>query len=299
MNDLDRPEGSIVYTQLCNERGGIEADVTITRLAEDRFYFVTGSALGVRDRSTIERHLPADGSALIIDHTSAKAVLNLCGPKSRDVLAQLTDAPLDNASFPYMSARELDLAFAPVLALRVTYLGELGYELHVPVEYALHLYERLWACGEAHGIANVGYRAINTLRLEKHYLVWGSDITPDYTPYEAGLGFCVALDKGDFLARGALTDVKANGPARRLAWFTAPPQATLHGGEVVLAGERVLGRVTSGGMGHTVDRNIFCAYIAASEPADTALMIEVMGERFPALRHKRPLYDPDRKAILA
>ncbi len=150
----------------------------------------------MRDRSTLERHLPADGSVEIVDHTSAKAVLNLCGPRSRDVLARLTDAPLDNASFPYMSARELDLAFAPALALRVTYLGELGYELHVPVEYALDLYERLWAAGVPHGIANVGYRAINSLRLEKHYLVWGSDITPDYNPYEAGLGFCVALRQG-------------------------------------------------------------------------------------------------------
>ncbi len=299
VNDLDKAIGSIVYTQLCNERGGIEADVTITRLATDRFYFVTGSALGVRDRSTIERHLPGDGSVEVIDHTSAKAVLNLCGPKSREVLAQLTDAPLDNASFPYMSARELDLAFAPVLALRVTYLGELGYELHVPVEYALHLYERLWAAGQAHGIANAGYRVINTLRLEKHYLVWGSDITADYNPYEAGLGFCVALGKGDFLARTALAAMKAKGPARRLAWFTAGPEPTLHGGEVVFAGERVLGRVTSGGFGYTVGRNIFCAYVAADEAASTDLTIEVMGERYPALRHTRPPYDPERKAILA
>ncbi|MDH4062449.1 MAG: aminomethyltransferase family protein, partial [Aquincola sp.] len=299
VNDLDKPDGSIVYTQLCNERGGIEADVTITRLGADCFYFVTGSALGVRDRSTIERHLPADGSVDIVDHTSAKAVLNLCGPKSREVLAQLTDAPLDNAAFPYMSARELDLAFAPVLALRVTYLGELGYELHVPVEYALHLYERLWAAGQAHGIANVGYRVVNTLRLEKQYLVWGSDITPDYNPYEAGLGFCVALNKGEFLARSALAAVKAKGPARRLAWFNAGPEPTLHGGEVVLAGDRVIGRTTSGGYGYTVGRNVFCAYIAADEPASADLSIEVMGERFPAVRHTRPLYDPDRKSILA
>ena len=137
--------------------------MTITRLAEDRFYFVTGSAFGVRDRSTIERHLPADGSVEIVEHTSAKAVLNLCGPRSREVLGQLTAAPLDNERFPYMSAREIDIGYAPVLALRVTYLGEQGFELHVPVEYALYLYERLWAAGERHGIANVGYRAINGL----------------------------------------------------------------------------------------------------------------------------------------
>ena len=299
VNDLDRAVGTIVYTQLCNERGGIEADVTITRLAEDRFYFVTGSALGVRDRSTIERHLPADGSVEIVDHTSAKAVLNLCGPKSREVLAALTDAPLDNAAFPYMSARELDLALAPVLALRVTYLGELGYELHVPVEYAQHLYERLWAAGERHGIANIGYRALNSLRLEKHYLVWGSDITADYNPYEAGLGFCVSAGKGEFLARAALAGVKAEGPKRHLAWFSAPPELDLYGGEVVLAGGRVIGRVTSGGFGYTVGRNLLCAYLAASEPAHEHYEVEVMGQRFPAVRHTRPLYDAERRAILA
>jgi len=297
-NDLDRPVGAIVYTQLCNERGGIEADVTITRLADDRFYFVTGSALGVRDRSTLERHLPADGSVEIVDHTSAKAVLNLCGPKSREVLAQLTDAPLDNASFPYMSAREIDLAFAPALALRVTYLGELGYEIHVPVEYALHLYERLWAAGTPHGIANVGYRAINSLRLEKHYLIWGSDITPDYNPYEAGLGFCVALGKGDFLARAALAAIKANGPKQKLAWFTAPSEVNLFGGEIVLAGDRVLGRVTSAGYGYTVGRNILCAYVAADEPVHPDCAVEAMGVRYPAIRHTRPPYDPERAAIL-
>jgi 4-methylaminobutanoate oxidase (formaldehyde-forming) len=299
VNDLDRRTGTIVYTQLCNERGGIEADVTITRLAEDRFYFVTGSALGVRDRSTIERHLPGDGSVEIIDHTSAKAVLNLCGPRSREVLAMLTDASLDNASFPYMSARELDLAYAPVLALRVTYLGELGYELHVPTEYAQHLYERLWAAGEQHGIANVGYRAINSLRLEKHYLVWGSDITPDYNPYEAGLGFCVAAGKGEFVARAALAEVKSRGPRQRLTWFTAPSEANLFGGEIVLADDRVLGRVTSGGYGYTVGRNLLCAYLAADEPSHPTYAVEVMGERFAAVRHTRPLYDPDRTAILA
>jgi 4-methylaminobutanoate oxidase (formaldehyde-forming) len=299
VSNLDKPVGSIVYTQLCNERGGIEADVTFTRLAEDRFYFVTGSALGVRDRSTIERAMPADGSVEVIEHTSAKAVINLCGPRSRDVLAKLTDAPLDNASFPYMSARELDVAFAPVLALRITYLGELGYELHVPVEYALHLYEKLWAAGAGFGIANAGYRAINSLRLEKQYLVWGSDITPDYNPYEAGLGFCVAASKGEFLARAALAEVKAKGPRVKLTWFTAPPEVDMYGGEIVLAGDRVLGRVTSAGYGYTAGRNILCAYIAATEPEHPEYAIEVMGVRYPAVRLARPLYDPERKAILA
>ena len=298
-NDLDRPPGTIVYTQLCNDRGGIEADVTITRLAEDRFYFVTGSALGVRDRSTIERHLPADGSVEIIELTSAKAVLNLCGPRSRDVLGALTDAPLDNASFPYMSARVIDVAYAPVLALRVTYLGELGYELHVPTEYALHLYERLREAGLRHGIANVGYRAINSLRLEKHYLAWGTDITSDYNPYEAGLGFCVASRKSESRAALALAEAKARGPKQKLTWFSAPPDVNLFGGEIVLAGDRVLGRVTSGGYGYTVGRAIFCGYLPVDERSHAEYVVEVMGERHPAVRHARPFYDPERKAILA
>ena len=298
-NDLDRAVGTIVYTQLCNDRGGIEADVTITRLAPDRFYFVTGSALGVRDRSTIERHMPADGSVEIVDHTSAKAVINLCGPRARDVLGALTDAPLDNANFPYMSARQLDLGYAPVLALRVSYTGELGYELHVPVEYALHLYERLWAAGEPFGIANVGYRAINSLRLEKHYLGWGTDITPDYNPHEAGLGFCVAAGKGEFLARDALAAIKAKGPRYRLRWFTAPAEVNLFGGEIVLADDRVLGRVTSGGYGYTVGRNILCAYVASDEPQHSSYEVEVMGVRYPAVPHSKPLYDPERRALLA
>ncbi|MCC6196977.1 MAG: FAD-dependent oxidoreductase [Burkholderiales bacterium] len=297
VNDLDRPVGSIVYTQLCNVRGGIEADVTITRLAPDRFYFVTGSALGVRDRSTIER--VAGGGVTLTDQTSAKAVLTLCGPRSRDVLATLTDASLANADFPYMSARMLDLGHAPVLVLRVSYVGELGYELHVPTEYALDLYEALWRAGEAHGIANVGYRAINSLRLEKQYLVWGTDITPDYNPYEAGLGFCVALNKGEFDARAALAEVKARGPRQRLAWFTAPPEANMWGGEIVLAGDRVLASVKSAGYGYTVGRAILCAYLPADEPVPSDYAVEVMGVRYPALRHARPLYDPERKAIFA
>jgi sarcosine dehydrogenase len=297
-NEIDRPVGAIVYTQLVNERGGIEADVTITRLAADRFYFVTGSALGVRDRSTLERHLPADGSVAIVDRTSARSVLTLCGPKSRDVLAALTDDPLANADFPYMSARELDLGVAPALALRVSYVGELGYELHVPVEYALDLYERLRAAGEPHGIADVGYRAVNSLRLEKHYVVWGSDITPDHNPYEAGLGLFVALGKGPFLGRAALTGVSETGPRKRLTWFTAPPELDLYGGEIVLAGGRVLGRVTSAGYGYAIDRNILAAYIAADEPPHAEYTVEVMGSGYPAIRSPRPPYDPDRTAIL-
>ncbi|MEI8296928.1 MAG: FAD-dependent oxidoreductase [Pseudomonadota bacterium] len=297
--DLDRPVGTIVYTQLLNERGGIEADVTITRLAVDQFYFVTGSALGVRDRSTLERHFPDDGSVRITDLTSANSVINLCGPRSREVLAQLTDTPLDNDHFPYMSAQRLDLGLAPVLALRVTYVGELGWELHVPSEYAAHLYEILWQTGQPLGITNVGYRAITSLRLEKHYLVWGSDISPDHNPYEAGLGFCVALGKTDpLLARVALEAIKLRGPTQRLCWFTASGEVPLFGGEVVWADGRPLGSVKSAGYGYTTGCNIACAYIPTADLHRDDYEIEVMGERHRLTAHPRPPYDPNRVAIL-
>ena len=299
-NDMDRPVGSITYTQLLDARGGIEADVTVTRLADERFYFVTGSALGVRDRSVLERQLPTDGSVQLIDHTSARAVLNVCGPRSRELLAQLCDTPLDNAHFPYMSAQELDLGFAPVRALRVTYVGELGWELHVPTEYALDLYERLASAGAALGVRDVGYRAIGSLRLEKHYLAWGSDITPDYNPYEAGLGFCVARDKAaPCLAHGALEQIRAQGVQRRLCWFTAAGDLLLFGGEVVLLDGRVLGTVKSAGYGYTVGRNILCAYLPVPDAAHSHYELEVMGERHPIVRHTRAPYDPNRQQILA
>ncbi|MEE8499058.1 MAG: FAD-dependent oxidoreductase, partial [Kiloniellales bacterium] len=190
-NDLDKAPGAITYTQLCNAGGGIEADLTITRLAEDRFYIVTGSGFGVRDVGWIRSHMPRDGSVVLDDVTSSRAVINLCGPDARRVLERLAEEDVSHGAFPFMSARNLRLGYAPVTALRLTYVGELGYELHVPNEYAAHLYEALWSAGQDFGIADAGYRAIDTLRMEKRYLYWGADITPDYSPYEAGLGFCV------------------------------------------------------------------------------------------------------------
>ena len=244
--------------------------------------------------------LPTAAST-IFDHTSARGRAEPVRPRARATCSRsCTDAPLDNASFPYMSARAIDVAYAPVLALRVTYLGELGYELHVPVEYALHLYEQLWSAGERH--------RDRQRRLPRRSTACGSRSTTlsgartsrsDYNPYEAGLGFCVAPGKGEFLrARGAGRRQSARSEAQARVVHRAP-RLNLFGGEIVLAGDRVLGRVTSGGYGYTVGRNIFCAYVAADEPGAAEYAIEVMGERHPALRHTRPLYDPDRSAILA
>jgi 4-methylaminobutanoate oxidase (formaldehyde-forming) len=290
--DLDKPVGSAIYTQLCNERGGIEADVTITRIAPDRFYIVTGSAFGVHDRHWIESHLPEDGSVALEDVTSARAVINLCGPRARDVLERVVEEPVDNESFPFAQSREITLGAAPVRAIRMGYVGELGWELHVPTEYAAHVYESLWQAGEPFGIADAGYRAIDTLRMEKGYLYWSSDITPDYNPYEAGLGFRVALGKGDFIGREALLRVKQAGPARRLAMLALEGWAPVVGGEAILLDGAVVGVTSSGNYGHTIGKPIVYGYLPAELAGRQGFAVEAYGEIVPATRHDRALYDP-------
>jgi len=303
VNDLDRPPGAVIYTQLCNEAGGIEADLTITRRTEDCFYIVTGSGFGVRDGGWIRGHMPNDGSVAFREVTPAHSVVNLCGPDSRRVLENVAEGDVSNAAFPFMTAREIRIGYAPVLALRLTYVGELGYELHVPSDYAAHLYETLWQAGAEFGIANAGYRAIDCLRMEKCYLYWGADITPDYSPYEAGLGFCVKLGKGDFLGREALARIKADGVRQKLCGFTLDRPVQVHGGEAILRAGEVLGVTTSGNYGHTIGKSIVFGYlpIEAAGPNDYGddYEIEVFCERVPARRHERPLYDPQRARILA
>ena len=226
-------------------------------------------------------------------------MINLCGPRSRSLLAKLTDAPLDHQSFPFLRCRPLRIGYAPVLALRITYVGELGWELHVATEYAAHVWELLWQAGEEFGLANVGYRAIDSLRMEKRYLYWGADVTPDDNPYEAGLGFCVALDKGDFMGREALARVSREGPRRKLCCFTLERAAPVFGGEAILRQGLALGVTTSGNYGYTVGKSIVYGYLAAREASHSDFAIEVFGEAIPATRHQGPLYDPGRERILA
>ncbi|MEA2848236.1 MAG: hypothetical protein QOG78_3517 [Rhodospirillaceae bacterium] len=298
--DLDKPQGALVYTQLCNERGGIEADLTFARLDENRFYMVTGSAFGVRDMGWITKHLPADGSVTVQDLTSARATLNLAGPRSRDILQQVVESDVSNEAFPYMTARELRLGLTPVLALRVTYLGELGYELHLPTEYAAHVYELLWAAGRDLGLADAGYRAIDSLRLEKRYLYWGSDITPDYTPYEAGLGFAVSLKKtSDFIGRAALEKAKAAGPRRRLVTLLVDADVQLYGGEAIRRDGKVLGVTSSAGWGHTIGKAIALGYVPADEAGHDDYEVEAFTRRHAARRIAGAAVDPERAKILA
>ena len=299
-NDVDRDVGSITYTQMLNRRGGIECDFTVTRLSQDRFLIVTGTAFGNHDLGWIRKHLPIeeDESApvRVRDSTSARACFGIWGPRTRDILQPLTKDDLGNDAFPYMTAREITLGDVPVLALRVTYVGELGWELYAPAEYGRALWRSLWDAGREHGLVAGGYRAIDALRLEKGYRVWSSDITPEETPYEAGLGFAVKLDAGgDFIGRDALVAAKAAGPRKRLRCLVLDdPRSVCLANEPVRVEGRIVGRVTSGGYGFAVERSIAYAYLPPDQAAiGTRGEVEVFGEWIGFEVAREPLWDPD------
>jgi 4-methylaminobutanoate oxidase (formaldehyde-forming) len=292
--DMDTSIGTITYTQLCNERGGIECDLTMVRTATDAWYVVTGAAFGAHDMGWIRAQSPTDGSVQIRDVTSARAVLNLCGPLARDVLQAVCEDDVTNAAFRYGRARDITVGAAPVLALRIGYTGELGWELHVPTEYAAHVYEVLRAAGEPHGIVDVGYRAIDRLRVEKGYVYWSTDVTPDTTPLEAGLGWRIGWDTGDFCGRDALVAQRATGVTRRLCTFTLDEIAFPVGGEAIIAPDdgRVVGFTTTANFGHAIGKPIAYGYLPVELAERPDFVIEVYGEAIPATRHDGPLYDP-------
>jgi 4-methylaminobutanoate oxidase (formaldehyde-forming) len=301
-NRVARGIGQITYTQMLNTRGGIECDFTVARLAEERFSIVTGTAFGNHDREWIRRHLPEDGSVRVRDVTSHWACFGIWGPRARDVLAPLTPQSLSNEAFPYMSLRDTTVGYVPVRALRVTYVGELGWELYCPAEYGLRLWRTLWEAGEPHGIVGGGYRAIDSMRLEKGYRVWGADITPDETPYEGGVGFCVKLDKEEgFIGREALVEAKDKGPRARLCCVVlSDPRSVALGNEPVRIGGEIRGRVTSGGYGYTVERSIAYAYLPPEHTAPgTAVEIEIFGEWIAGEVAAEPLFDPRGERIRA
>lgn len=286
VRDLDRPVGTTIYTQLCNERGGIEADVTISRLAEDRFYFVTGTGNGVRDMEWIRANAPGGASFDIEDVTSSRAVLLLTGPKAPAILGQLIGpAELTRAAVD-SSCCELTIGGARVRSLKLSFAGEPGWELHVPSEFACHVYETLVEVGSPCGLVDFGYRALDSLRIEKGYRYWGSDITPDYNPYEAGLGFCVDLQKGPFLARQALAAAKEKGPARRLCTFTLDRQIPVFGGEALVCDGRIVGATTSGAFGHSIGKPVVCAYVSSDLLGNDNFQVEAFGERVGVTRSK-------------
>ncbi len=298
-NRVARGLREITYTQMLNARGGIESDFTVTRVEEQAFSIVTGTAFGNHDLSWIRRHLPLDGSVRVADVTARWACFALWGPRARDILAPLTPDDVGDAAFPYMTMRELTVGDVPVRALRVTFVGELGYELYCPSEYGAALWGTVWRAGREHGLMACGYKAIDSLRLEKGYRVWAADITPDETPYEAGLGFCVKLEK-EFTGRDALVRARERGAKRRLRCLALEdPRSVALGNEPVRVEKSIVGRVTSGGYGFTVERSIAYAYLPPEVEVGTAVEVDVFGRWVPGTVTAEPLFDPRGERIRA
>ena len=302
-NQIDRPVGTVVYTQCLNSRGGIECDFTVTRLEEQKFLIITGTAFGKHDSSGLRINMPEDGSVTLEDVSSAYACIGLWGPKSRQILSKVTKADISNDGFPYMTAKYLTVGNVPVLASRVTYVGELGWEFYCPMEYGLHLWDTLWEAGKPEGVVAAGYKAIETLRLEKGYRYWSAEISPDYTPLEAGLGFAVDFDKGEFIGREVLLKQKQAGLKQRLCCLSlVDDRVVALGKEPIrpLGADMIIGWVASGGYGYTIEQSIVYAYLPIDyTKVGMEMEIEFFGERVNATVVKSPLYDPMGERIKA
>ncbi|MDT4931158.1 MAG: hypothetical protein QOF92_4025, partial [Pseudonocardiales bacterium] len=302
-NSVAREIGAVTYTQALNTRGGIESDFTVTRTAEDAFLVVTGTAFGSHDLAWLRRQARRRAARVRIgDVTGQYACFALWGPRSREILAQLTPADLGKDAFPFMTAQELSVAGAPVRALRVTFVGELGWELYSSSEYGASLWTALWDAGRPASLVAGGYRAIESMRLEKGYRVWGSDITGETDPYEAGLGFCVKLDKpGGFEGADALRAAKERGVTRRLrAIVLDNPRAVVLGSEPVRVDGRVVGRITSGGPAYTTGASIAYAYLPVEYDAPgTAVSVDLFGTWADGVVARSPLFDPKAERVHA
>jgi len=304
-NNVDVPIGKTVYTGLFNERGGFESDLTLVRNAPDEFYVITGSSQTVRDRNWIKRHTEPHERAELTSVTSSLGVLGVMGPRSRELLSQVTDADLSNEKFPCGTAQFIDLGHARIHAIRITYVGELGWELHVPMEQLAHVYDRLMAAGKQFHLTNAGHYAINSLRLEKGCRAWSAELSPDDTPLEAGLAFALDFNK-PFLGREALLRQREAGLKRRLVIFTLnDPEPVLWGSEPIFRDGKLAGYTTSGSYAHTLGRAIGMGYVNHADGVtsqfiqDGSYEINVNGQRFAAQAHLRAPYDPDRQKILA
>lgn len=299
-NDVGKPAGRLTYTQLLNTRGGIEADLTVARLGDDRFYIVTGTGFRTHDLAWISDHIDEGTDVTLTDVTEDFGTLSLMGPRARDVLAAVTEADVSNAAFPFGHVREIALAGHTVRALRVTYVGELGWELHMPIDATGDVFDALLAAGREHAIRPIGYRALESLRLEKGYRAWGSDITPNDTPFEAGLGWAVKLKRNtDFLGRRSLEAIATKPLGKRLACFTVDdPEIVLLGRETIWRNGEPVGYLTSGGFGYTVGKPIGYGYVRNAEGISDEYLtsgsyeLAVAMERTKAKIHMEPLYDP-------
>ncbi|NBB49299.1 FAD-dependent oxidoreductase [Rhizobium sp. CRIBSB] len=306
-NDVTRPVGRLTYSQLLNTRGGIEADLTVARLADETFYIVTGTGFRTHDFGWIADHIPDGLDCRLTDITEDWGTLSLMGPKARDVLAVVTSADVSNSAFPFGHIREIPIANTTVRALRVTYVGELGWELHIPIAALGEVYDALMAAGKPHDIRPIGYRALESLRLEKGYRAWSSDITPNDTPFEAGLGWAVKLKKNtDFLGRQALEATVGQQLKKRLMGFTVDdPNIVLAGRETILRNGEPVGYLTSGGYGYTLGKNIGYGYVRNPDGVSDDYLssgsyeLVVAAEKTPATIHFGPMVDPAMDKIKA
>jgi 4-methylaminobutanoate oxidase (formaldehyde-forming) len=303
-NDVDVPMGKVVYTQFLNDRGGIEADVTVTRLAEDTYFIVTAGANEIRDFDWLKRNIPSSAHATLTNVSSGYTMLGVMGPDSRKLLSTLTDADLTNTAFPFATARYIDLGYAKPLALRMSYVGELGWELYIPPDFATGVFDTLMEEGSKLGLKLVGLHAVDSLRLEKGYRHWGSDIGPDDTPYEAGLGFCVKLDKGDFIGRDALVRQREKGLTRKLAIFTLEdPGPLLYHDEPIYRNGELVSRNTHGAYAHYLGCAMGMGYLENPEGiSDEWIMsgnyeIDVEGTLYSASVHINAPYDPEGQRV--
>jgi heterotetrameric sarcosine oxidase gamma subunit len=300
-NNVSVPIGRIVYTQWLNERGMIEADLTVTRLAEDQYLILTGDGTSTNVLAWLRRHIPPDAHACVTNITPAYSVLNIQGPKSRDLLSRVTHADLSNDAFPFLSMQEIDIGYALVKALRITYVGELGWELYIPTEFSLHVFDTLVETGKEYGLRHMGLQALDTLRLEKAYRDYGNDIDNKDTPLEVGLSFFVDFDKpGGFIGKEALLNRKEAGLKYRLVQFLLEDeQPIVYYGEPIYRNSERVGYIMSGGYGHTLGGAVGVGPVDNGGEIVTAdyiksgnYEIEVAGERFPAKASLRPMYDP-------
>ncbi|MGI9314417.1 MAG: GcvT family protein [Luminiphilus sp.] len=304
-NDVDVKPGRVIYTQWLNERGGIEADLTVTRLTETAFMIVGGAETEVRDFYWLKRHIPDDAHCVLTNVTSGMGVISIMGPRARDLLQSLTPADLSHANFPFATSREIEMGFGHVRASRITFVGELGWELYIPTELMQHLYGLIAEAGESYQLVHAGYHALNSLRLEKAYRHWSHDITDEDTPLEAGLGFVVKFDKpGGFIGREALMGQQEQGLSRHLVQLRLKdPEPLIYHNEPIWRDGEIVGHITSGAYGHTLGGAIGLGYVAgepglaAESVLEASYEVEVACERVAAEVSLRPLYDPENARI--
>lgn len=300
-NDVAVPVGKVVYTQWLNERGGMEADLTVTRLAEDKYFIVSAGDFYTHDLMWLRKHILSDAHVFATDVTSGYTLLNIQGPKSRELMKRITTADVSKEAFPYMSAQEIDINYALVQALRVTYEGELGFELYIPTEFSAHVYEAVVEAGQDLGLKHAGFQALNSLRIEKAYREYGHDMDNTDTPLEAGLGFAVKFDKfGGFIGRDALLRHKESGPLkyRMVQFLLEDPEPLLYGNEIIYRGGKIVGYLKTGTYGFTLGGAVGMGFVhhendASDEYINGGLYeIDIAGKRYPANASLRPLYDP-------